>query len=100
MARSTQYIGLSPSAIEFLSKHKNKSIGSWKMTKGIGYEDVMGSIYEVEVGENCGVPYTETYVEIVDVEPWSSGPMIHTALRSLSSGEKLFPWKEDEIHWD
>ena len=99
MARWTQYIGLSPEALDFLDKHPNKVIGSWKMATGITFEDVMGSIYEVESGEDpYGGTIIETFAEVEDVTPWSSGPMIHTALRNLSTGEKMFVWKDEDIH--
>lgn len=113
MARFTQYIGLSPAACEFLNKYPHREIGKWAMTEGIGMETVTGTIYEVddfqtteeyladlEAG-NCYPPSSDrpsTYAEVVDVCPWSSGPMIHTALRNFSTGEICFRWKDDEIH--
>lgn len=99
MARCTQYVGLSPEAIDFLDKHVNKVIGRWKMTTGIAFEDVMGSIYEVESGEDpYGGAIIETFAEVEDITPWLSGPMIHTALRNLSTGEKVFAWKDEDIN--
>lgn len=101
MARFTQSIGLSKEASEFLKTHNAKTIGSWKMTTGIGYEDVMGSIYEAEIEEDyMGIAQNATYAEVTDTTPWSSGSMIHTALRDLATGEVCFKWKEEDIHWD
>lgn len=101
MARFTQYIGLSPASLEFLAKHKHKEIGKYHMTEGIAYESVVGTIYEITIESNdWPCDDIRTYAEIEDVTPWSSGPMIHTCLRDIRTGEKCFLWKEDEIHWD
>lgn len=99
MARWTQYIGLSKEALTFLSENKAKDIGSYVMTQGICFEDVRGKIYEIEcLDEMSPTSWKETYVEIEDVTPWSSGPMIHTALRNIRTGEVMFKWKDEEIH--
>lgn len=95
MSRFTQYIGLSPSAKEFLNKHKHEKIASWKMTTGICDEVVTGDIYEVYDTSL----YPSTWAEVEDVCPWSSGPMIHTALRNLCTGEVQYRWKKNEIHY-
>jgi hypothetical protein len=101
MARFTQFIGLSPAASKFLNEHEHKVIGSWKMTTGIANEDVMGNIYEVVDGtDQFECPCPHTYVEVEQCSPWSSGPMIHTCLLALPSGEKCYEWKDDEIHYD
>lgn len=115
MGCRTQYIGLSPSACEFLSKYKHDVIAKWKMTEGIGMEDVMGSIYEVHNYETteeylanlengmCYAPDSSqpsTWAEVEDICIWSSGPMIHTALRSLRTGEICFRWNKDEIQYN
>lgn len=98
MARFTQYIGLSPAAEHYLTTHEHREIGQWIMTFGIGYEPVHGTIYEVQVGKDqCGISGVNTYAEIEDVTPWSGGPVIHTCLRNLATGEKCFTWKDDEI---
>ena len=102
MARWTQYIGLSKEAIKFLNDNKYFEIGKWKMTSGICGEEVFGRIYEVHVEEQ--EPYhtygIRTYAEVEDVTPWSSGPMIHTALRNLQTGNIEFHWKDEDIHYD
>lgn len=101
MARWTQYIGLGAEAIEFLNKNQAKEIGSYVMTEGLCFEDVTGKIYEVERShEMSPTSWKETYAEIEDVTPWSSGPMIHTALRNIKTGEIVFKWKEEDVHWD
>ena len=101
MSRFTQYVGLKPEAREFLENRNAKEIASWVMTCGIGMEDVRGSIYEVppmevEPGEMPNFQ-PETYVEVEDKTPWSSGPVIHTCLMLLPSGKRFFEWKEDEL---
>jgi hypothetical protein len=108
MARWTQYIGLSKEATEFLSKNKVKELSKWEMTMGICSEPVYGTIYEVTIDSNdpedCYPPSfgheVITYAEVEDVTPWSSGPMIHTALRNLFTGQIEFKWKEEDIHYD
>lgn len=102
MARFTQYIGLSPASHDFLSKNEHKIIGKWVMTFGIAQEEVYGNIYEVKVkyGRKEYEYSIQTYVEYEDVCPWSSGPMIHTALMHIPSGQKNYKWEEEEIHYD
>ncbi|MPM06324.1 hypothetical protein SDC9_52623 [bioreactor metagenome] len=106
MARFTQYIGLSPAAYEFLSKHDHKERGTWHMTDGIAFEEVSGRIYEVTVqkamedGYIAPMDNIQTFVEIEQVTPWSSGPMIHTCLMQLPGGQRCYEWKEEEIHYD
>jgi hypothetical protein len=105
MARWTQYIGLSKEANEFLHKNETKELARWEMTSGICLEPVYGSIYEVTINnDDCDSPYfghyVKTYAEVEDVTPWSSGPMIHTALRNLATGVVEFKWKEEDIHYD
>lgn len=105
MARWTQYIGLSKEAHEFLSKNKAKELSKWQMTEGLCSEPVYGSIYEVIIDSDDGYPpyfghEIRTYAEVEDVTPWSSGPMIHTALRNLQTGEVEFHWKEEDIQYD
>jgi hypothetical protein len=106
MARFTQYIGLSPRACEFLEKHKYKEIYRYQMTEGIAQEPVMGGLYECTIqvpGRWCceGNEYTEDekvlYIEIVQAEPWSSGPMIFTQLKNILTGKIVGAWTDEEI---
>ena len=103
MSRFTQYIGISPEASEFLSRNNNKVLTKYHMTDGIVFEPVMGSIYEVNIkreeNETSYSPIDDvrTYVEVVQAEPWSSGPMIFTCLLDVASGEKCFLWKQEKI---
>lgn len=107
MARFTQYIGLSPRASEFLKNHNYKQIYSYEMTEGIAQEPVMGNLYEciiqVEGRFSCpGNEYKEDiktlYIEEVQAEPWSSGPMIFTQLRNILTGKILGSWTDEEIY--
>jgi len=107
MARFTQYIGLSPRACKFLENHNYKEIYSYKMTEGIAQEPVMGKIYEctIQVEGRYSLPgneYTEDvkvlYIEIVQAEPWSSGPMIFTYLKNIITGKIIGAWTDEEIY--
>lgn len=113
--RCTRYIGLSPAARDFLNKYPHRNVGKWVMTEGIEFDLVYGTIYEVDDFQTyedymadleSGNRYPpssnlpSTYAEVVDVTPWSSGPIIHTALRNLQSGEICFRWKDNEIYCD
>jgi hypothetical protein len=107
MARFTQYIGLSPEAWEFLEGHKYNKIHSYKMTEGICMEPVIGSLYECTIavpGRWCclAINYTEDekvlYIEVVQSEPWDSGPMIFTQLKNILTGEIIGAWTENQIN--
>jgi hypothetical protein len=107
VARFTQYIGLSQRAWEFLKNHNYKEIYSYEMTEGIAQEPVMGSLYEctipVQGRWSClGNEYMEyakaLYIEEVQVEPWSSGPMIFTQLKNILTGKIVGEWTDEEIN--
>lgn len=107
MARFTQYIGLSPRAWEYLKKYNYKRIYSYEMTEGIAYEPVMGSLYEctIQVLGRWSIPDNEymedekvLYIEVVQAEPWSSGPMIFTQLKNILTGEIVGAWTDEEIN--
>lgn len=105
MSRSTQFIGLSKEAHEFLCKNNHKELALYQMTTGLCMEPVYGRIYEVIIdSDNCNPPFfgheVRTYAEVEDATPWSSGPMIHTALRNLQTGAVEFCWNEKDIHYD
>ena len=42
----------------------------------------------------------EIYREIVQASPWSSGPMLHIAIKRMSDGALFNYWKDDEICYD
>ncbi len=105
--RMTQYIGLSQKAIDFLEKHNSVKLCNYHMTKGMFNEPIMGAIYECtlqrkgmyscpsnEYMEN----YKEVFVEVVQAEVWSSGPMIFTCLQKLNTNERIGEWTEEEIY--
>jgi len=106
MARHTQYIGLSPRAWEFLNKHNYKEIYKYKMTEGIANEPVMGCLYEctIKVPGRWSCPDNEymedektLYIETVQSEIWSGGPMIFTQLKNILTGEIIGAWTEEEM---
>jgi len=107
MARFTQYIGLSPRAWEYLKDNNYKEIYRYEMTEGIAQESVMGSLYECTIQlpgrYSCEVnEYMEDvkvlYIEVVQAEPWSSGPMIFTFLKNILTGGMVGLWTEEEIN--
>lgn len=69
MSRSTQFIGLTDDAKNFVSKLDK--IESYNSTIGMFGEEIPLGMWR---SENC------TYKEVVVATPWSSGPMIFTAV--------------------
>jgi len=107
MSRTTQFIGLSPKANEFLETHNYKQLCTYHMTEGMFSEPIMGGIYECilqrQGGYSCpGNEYMEhcreTYIEVVQAEPWSSGPMIFTCLKNVQTDVMVGTWAEEEIY--
>ena len=111
MSRSTQYIGLTQKAKDYVKTHaikKEKII----VCQGMFDEPVYGNRYHFPppAGPNKGLYYTE----IPQETPWSSGPMIFTYLKGTlikEGGEELsygyiFEWihnpelKEIHIEYD
>ena len=77
MARQTQYIGLNKFAIE-LTRTALK-VEEYKMTFGMFQEEVTGRIFHMTPPK--GPNKALIYKEVVQATPWSSGPMIFTALQ-------------------
>lgn len=71
MSRTTQYIGLTKRALEYVNDAVEAK--PYNMTEGMFGEIIHGSIYTM--------PNGEILTEVVQAEPWSSGPMIFTHLR-------------------
>ena len=94
--RTTQYIGLTNDALEYVKNAiRTETI---PLTFGMFDEEVKGTRYHMPVPSG---PNTEYWVdEIVQAEPWSSGPMIFTCLQSFLKKEcgqvcemgKYFEW--------
>jgi hypothetical protein len=107
MSRTTQFIGLSSETWNFLRDHKYKQLCEYHMTEGMFDESVMGSIYECTL-EREGMyscpdneymeEYKVTLVEVVQAEPWSSGPCIFTCLKNIQTEEKIGLWSDEEIN--
>ena len=77
MSRSTQYIGLTDQAREYVKSAIK--VEQWQMTIGMFDEPVMGSIYHLPPPNSSDKELIAK--EVVQLEPWSSGPMIFTHLK-------------------
>jgi hypothetical protein len=92
MSRSTQYIGFTKKAWDFINKLTDLNYIEHieckeNVTDGMFGEDIPLSTWK----DKDGVIYTET----LQVSPWSSGPMLFTYLKT-SYGGNIFLWKEDQ----
>lgn len=76
MSRSTQYIGLNDYAREYVASAIKDEV--YEMTTGMFEESVYGHIYTLPANENGNVIEAR---EVVDIVPWSSGPMVFTYLQ-------------------
>lgn len=97
MSRTTQYIGLTREAMNYLADYKRVK-NSTNITKGMFDEDV--SLGEW-VSRHDGAKFWKIK-EIVQMEPWSSGPMIFTCLVGFFYNDKecvhpisFLGWVED-----
>jgi hypothetical protein len=90
MARSTQYIGLNADALAYVSTLER--IDSDNHTTGMFDERIPLGKWRLGTTEVC-------VLEKVQAEPWSSGPVIFTALKLERNGfvndAWMFPWQED-----
>lgn len=107
MSRTTQFIGLSPRAEEFLNTYNSKKLCAYYMTEGMFDEPIMGGIYEciLQRSGQYSCPnneymdnYKKTYIEVVQAEPWSSGVMIFTCLKDVETNILIGTWTEEEIY--
>ena len=79
MSRTTQYIGLTKDAHEYVKQATR--VEEYEMTLGMFDEPVMGKIYHMPAPEG---PNKELIAkEVVQTAPWSSGPMIFTHLKLI-----------------
>ena len=95
MSRTTQYIGLNKFARDLVSEAT--SVVAYSMTTGMFDEDVEGNIYHLPPDNHGNVIM---YKEVVQVVPWSSGPMIFTNLQEVmvkESGQTIV--SEDICSW-
>ncbi len=91
-------MGLNHKALKFLEENKAKEIGSYKMIVGAYSNDfIYGSIYEIINENEQGFNYADTYIEVVDFEPWSSGPMYFIALFNMNTKQVEFRWTNKEL---
>jgi hypothetical protein len=79
MSRTTQYIGLNNWALKLVKDSIKQE--TYKMTTGMFDEPVYGSVYHMvpPKGPNKALKY----IEVVQDTPWSSGPMVFTALKQV-----------------
>lgn len=84
--RTTQYIGLHHGATKYLVNNGFKPIPTDNQTTGMFGEPVPLGEWNNEQGAHIR--------EVVQAEPWSSGPMIFTCLQR--DGQQLCKWEEDE----
>lgn len=101
MSRTTQFIGLSQEATQFLKVHNAKILCGYTMTHGMFEEEIYGNIYETEHKyDYYGSEMIDkhTCVEVVQAEPWSSGPCIFTCLMDLGSLKRIGEWSDKEIN--
>jgi len=112
MARTTQYIGLSKEAIDYLKKYNALELCKYHMTTGLCQEPVMGSIYECDIFNPRSWPYNyekdehisigkALLVEVVQREIWDAGPMVFTCLWMPNIDKTcgtVGMWSKDEIY--
>lgn len=97
MARMTQFVGLPPKASEYIKNAK--VISRFVGTTGIADEPVYLRMFEVEEESDyygAKFPQTKVYIEVVQAEPWSSGPVIFTRLID-TFGRVVVEWSEEDI---
>jgi hypothetical protein len=99
MARFTQFFGLSKEAKERVEDAE--IIATYKGTEGIAGEPVEFMIFKVKnTYDYDGIEMEdfETYAEVMQAEPWSSGPCIFTCLINLRKpAELLYLWDRESI---
>ena len=91
--RMTQYIGLTQKAKDWLKTLELIPQNQKPNTLGM-FDEHVDLKYWVGFVEDC---LCEVW-EVVQMSPWSSGPMFLTQLELRKNGEKtlLFPWKKDQ----
>jgi len=113
MSRSTQYIGLTDRAHRFLKEHDSMmSCSENRCTKGMFEEDIPLGTWRItlrKTSPTLGEPADQQHFivrEVVQAEPWSSGPMIFTCLEfDFGQGDedfrtRIFQWIEDPTLWE
>jgi len=85
-SRSTQFIGLNMAALNFIHDNDLCPISSNNHTFGMFGEQIPLGVWRDKDGK--------IWTEFVQDAPWSSGPMIFTALKS--GEEVVCEWELDE----
>lgn len=84
--RTTQYIGLTGAGAKFVSKLRPLNVPEHKTTGMFGEDVPLGTWTD-------GI---HVFKEIVQLKPWSSGPMIFTCIEAqYFEKQRIFEWMED-----
>ncbi len=99
--RMTQHIGLNDRASRIVEG--GEKIATYVVTRGMFDEPIVGGIWKIkQYTEEWGVQSESEYVvaEYEQCAPWSSGPMIFTALRYVNTGDVVTGslWTDEEIN--
>lgn len=105
--RMTQFVGLHKNAEKWLDENVEKEVYhrcphcneplSWTLKKTY-IEDVMGMFNEAVAALYKYTTRNGRVVqEVIQCEPWSSGPVIFLCLEDIKTKERLFEWSEEEI---
>jgi len=105
MSRSTQYIGLTKRAKDFLETHSAIEIDENNFTEGMFNEEVPLGVWKITLKCTSNSSDREDEIEIYKIReivqnvPWSGGPMIFTCLELEYGHEnnkvQCFEWVTD-----
>lgn len=90
MARSHNIVGLTSSASLYLKDHC-EDIGMHDKVY-----DAFGDLPIYDLHRYKDLSTGEIYKEVVEKEPWESGPETYICLQNEETGEYEFPWGNDE----
>jgi hypothetical protein len=98
MSRETQFVGLSQCSKEFICENRLIQVApeclseedKQNFTTGMFGEEILLGVFEKSDTH-------EKYFEVLQCEPWSSGPVIFTYLK-LPNGTFIGTWSDEEIN--
>lgn len=109
--RETQIFGLTEEAYSFLENNAVHSpIVECPTCHNRTGGQINSRVYDSETGVQKGMfedgPNLHEYLlkdgrhlrEVVQADPWSSGPCIFLCLEDVATAERLFEWPEEEIN--
>ena len=88
--RTTQYIGLNQDALDFVEKNKIEEPEAILLCQGMFDEDVPGRQWRLKPPKGPNAAFIAK--EVMQITPWSSGPMIFTSLEMIlvkEEGDKV-----------